>query len=234
MKHLFTVFGLFFTILGNAQTKQTRSVGDFSGISSATGIHVEITQGNENAVVVMASDDAYLDRMKTEVDNNGVLKIFMENKNRKGWNNKYHLKLFAYITYKGVDKLMASSGSSLYAINSVKASALKIDVSSGASLEATIQNTDCNLTLSSGAVTKLKGTSENIRIDASSGSNLKAVDLNVAVCTAIATSGADIKIAVHNKIFATASSGASIKYKGNPSIEKKSISSWGELKPIDN
>jgi hypothetical protein len=220
--------------LGNAQTKQKRSVGDFSGISSATGIHVEISQGNENAVVVMASDDAYIDRMKTEVDNNGVLKIFMENTNRKGWNNKYRVKLYAYITYKSIDKLMASSGASLQAINTVKAPTLKIDVSSGASLEATIQTTESELTMSSGAVAKLKGTSESIRINASSGSNLKAIDLNTALCTVLATSGAEIKLAVRNKIFATASSGASIKYKGNPSIEQKSMNSGGELKSINN
>jgi hypothetical protein len=39
---------------------------------------------------------------------------------------------------------------------------------------------------------------------------------------------------VTKKLSASASSGGSFKYKGNPTIEKKTTSSGGEVKAMDN
>lgn len=233
MKQLLTSVALFLSVIVMAQTKQTRTVADFSGISSATGITVEITQGEENKVIVSTSKDELTENLKTEVDKNGVLKIFYKTK-EKGWNNNNTkgLKLNAYVTFKSVNKLMASSGSSLTATNKVKSDAISIDVSSGASFDAAIQATDCNIDISSGSTTKMSGTAINVRVSASSGSTLKAADFVTENCSASASSGAEIKIGVSKKLSASASSGGSIKYKGNPEVEKKAVSSSGQVKAL--
>jgi hypothetical protein len=232
MKQLVIVLASMFSVMAFAQTKQTRTVGDFSGISSATGIRVEITEGSENSVVVSASKDEFIDKMKTEVDKNGVLKIYMENKKGMGWNNRYNVKLYAYVTYKSINKLMASSGSSLESKNTIKSDALSIDVSSGATIEADIQTTDCDVMMSSGSETKIKGTAINIKLDASSGSTFKGADLATEICKASVSSGAEIKIGVSKKLSASASSGGSVKYKGNPEIERKAESSGGSIRKM--
>jgi Putative auto-transporter adhesin, head GIN domain len=222
-----------FSLITFAQTKQTRTVGDFSGISSATGIKVEITQGNENKVVVSSSKDELIDNLKTEIDKNGVLKIFYKNQDRN-WNKNRNLKLHAYITFKSISRLAASSGSSLSSTNTITANALNIDVSSGSELDVAIDTKDCVIDISSGSSSKVKGIATNVKIDASSGSSFKAAELNTETCTASASSGAEIKIAVSKKLTSSASSGGSIRYKGNPEVEKKSLSSGGEVKPMGN
>jgi hypothetical protein len=232
MKQLVIVLACMFSLMAFAQTKQTRSIGDFSGISSATGIEVEITQGNENAVLVSASKDEFIDRMKTEVDKNGVLKIYMESKKGMGWNNRYNVKLYAYVTYKSINKLVASSGSSLESKNTVKSDALSIDVSSGARVDVDIETKDCEVTMSSGSDTRVKGTATNIRMDASSGSIFKGADLSTETCRAAVSSGAEIKIGVSKKLSASASSGGSIKYKGDPEVERKTESSGGSIRKM--
>jgi hypothetical protein len=232
MKQLVIVLACMFSVMAFAQTKQTRTVGEFSGISSATGIEVEITQGNENSVVVSASKDEFIEKMKTEVDKNGVLKIYMESKKGMGWNNRYNVKLYAYVTYKSINKLMASSGSSLETKNTIKSDALSIDVSSGARIEADIQTTDCEVTMSSGSDTRVKGTATNIKMDASSGSAFKGGELSTETCRATVSSGADIKIGVSKKLSGSASSGGSIKYKGNPEVERKAESSGGSIRKM--
>lgn len=233
MKQLLTATALFFSTIVLAQTKQTRNVGDFSGIGSATGITVQITQGEENSVVVSSSKDELTENIKTEVDKNGVLKIFYKTK-EKGWNNnnKKGLKLNAFITFKNINKLMASSGSSLTATNTVKTDALSIDVSSGANFDAAVQATDCNITISSGSITKMSGTASNVKVSASSGSAFNAANFVAENCTASASSGAEIKIGVTKKLSVSASSGGSIKYSGNPEIERKAVSSGGQVKSL--
>jgi hypothetical protein len=233
MKQLVIVLACMFSAMAFAQTKQTRTVGDFSGISSASGIKVEITQAEENKVVVSSSKDELLDNLKTEVDKNGVLKIYYKNSD-KNWSKNRNLKLNAYVTFKGINKLAASSGSSLSSTNTVNADELNINVSSGAEFDVAIQAKNCTIDINSGSSSKVKGNATNLTIDASSGSSFKAVDLNTETCIASASSGAEIKIAVSKKLSASASSGGSIRYKGNPAVEKKNLSSGGEVKAIGN
>ncbi len=233
MKQLLTTVALFLSTLVIAQTKQIRTVGDFNGISSATGITVEITQGEENKVVVSTSKDELTENLKTEVDKNGVLKIFYKTK-ESSWssNSTKNLRLNAYVTFKSIQKLSASSGSLLKSTNKVKSAAINIEVSSGANFDAVIEATDCNIEVSSGSSTKITGAASNVRVSASSGSTFKAADFVAENCVATASSGAEIKIEVSKKLSASASSGGSIKYKGNPVVEKKAVSSGGQVKQM--
>jgi Putative auto-transporter adhesin, head GIN domain len=234
MKQLITVTAAFLcSIVAIAQSKQIRVVTEFNAISSATGIIVEITQGDENKVTVSASNDEYIDNLKTEVDNNGMLKIYYST-NEKGWNNRNvkNLKLNAYVTFKSIKKLKASSGSTIQSTNTVNANSLVIEVSSGSNIEAAIKSTDCEIELSSGSSAKINGIAKSVNVTATSGSNFKATDLNTENCKASVSSGAEIKIAVSNKLVASASSGGSIRYKGNPEVEKKSVSSGGQVKQM--
>ncbi len=232
MKQLCTAAALLFSIVIMAQTKQTRNVGNFSGISSATGIKVKITQGSENAVVVSSSKDELVDNIKTEVDKNGILKIYYKNPNKFNWNKNRNVQLNAYVTYKSINSLTASSGSSMESTEAVHGDALSIDVSSGAQMEVDIATTDCNINMSSGAVAKVGGNAANVKIDASSGSSFRGTNLTAENCKATLSSGAEVKMEVTKKLSASASSGGSFKYKGNPEIEKKTTSSGGEVKAM--
>src|SRR5690242_18909642 len=95
---LFFLFALV-TIQLNAQTVindknvQVRSVGAFSAIKVSGGIDVYLSQSNEEAVAVSASDIENRDNIKTEVEN-GVLNIYYDNNSFKFKSNK---KLRAYI-----------------------------------------------------------------------------------------------------------------------------------------
>ena len=77
MKKLFSVLAILLSVSVVAQTKQQRNIGSFTGISAATGIQVEITQGNDETVFVSASDDVYAEKIKTVIEN-GLLKIYYE------------------------------------------------------------------------------------------------------------------------------------------------------------
>jgi Putative auto-transporter adhesin, head GIN domain len=233
MKQLLALIALSFSINLSAQTKQTRTVTDFSGISSATGITVQIKKGIANEVIVSSSKDELVNNIKTEVDANGVLKIYYKNPNKLSWNNTKNVKLNAYVTYKSINSLIASSGSSMQADMAVQADALKIEVNSGAEMQLDIATAECSINISSGANAKIGGNATNARIVASSGSTLKAEKLTIENCTATASSGAEIKVEVTKKLNGNASSGGSIKYKGNPTIESKKTSSGGEVKSFN-
>lgn len=230
MKKLFTLVAILLSLIAVAQTKQQRNVGSFTGISAATGMQVEITQGNDETVFVSASDGAYAEKIKTVVEN-GLLKIYYEDKDRKYKKNQ-KLTLKAFVTYKTIDKLKAGSGAGLIAVNTIKVPSLDLSINSGAQFTGEIITTDFSLEQSSGAVSKITGNSVNAKANMSSGAVCTSPNLSTEMCKVDASSGSVLKIGVSKKLSAKVSSGAMVAYKGDAEIEKKHLRSGGSIKKI--
>lgn len=227
MKRILTALAILISTAAFAQTKQQRSVSGFTGISVATGIEAEITQGSEDAVSITASDDKYLANVKTEVVN-GVLKIYLEGMNK---NNDRNRKIQAFVTYKSINKLSGSSGASIKTTNAINGSALLLDMSSGAQFKGDVKSTDFTISQSSGAISKVSGSATSVNADVSSGSIFTGTDLSSDNCKVSASSGAVLKIGVSTKLTARASSGGVVNYKGSPDVDK-SVSSGGVVSKI--
>ena len=222
MKKLLLAISFFVTVAAFAQTIQPRPVADFTAINCAAGMDVELTQGTENKVSVSANDDKYLSEIKTEVQN-GVLKIYTGYKDNM-WQKDKNKKLKAFVTYKSIDKLYGGSGAIVKTTNTINAPALKMDISSGSTFNGEVNVADLNIDVSSGSITNMKGTATNLKADVSSGSVFTGTNLSVESCNVSASSGSVFKINVSKKMSVTASSGSSIGYKGEATLEKKNVS----------
>lgn len=191
----------------HANNASTRSVASFHGISASAGIEVLLSKDSKESVVVSADDKDVVSKIKTEVVN-GILVISRED-TWQFWKT-YHGSIKAFVGYKQLDELKASSGASIVA-EDFKTTHLKAELSSGAEI---------NLT----------GTADDLKVSGSSGANFKGYDFVTNTCDAGVSSGADIKVAVQKELSARASSGGQIKYKGEALIKNIHISSGGEVK----
>ena len=227
---------------------QVRNVGPFSGISVSGGIKVNFTQGKNQSVVV----DTDSDKQKyviTEVKN-GILMVAVDYK--KNMNFK---KLLVTVEAPELTSAKVSSGSLFTTLNTINANDFAIQVSSGANLNAdlNVENTT-NLDISSGSSVTLdvntknfefegssgssatiRGNAENTIFKTSSASSVNAQSLVAKNGTATASSGSTIKMNVSENLTGAVSSGASIRYAGNPRNVSKDakISSGGTIKPIN-
>ena len=206
---------------------EVRNVKNFHAIKVSTGIHLYLTQGNEEAVAVSASEKEYRDRIKTEVTDNGVLKIYYDNK----WNewNSDGKELKAYVSCKMLDALRGSAGAHVDVDGTIHSNKLSIDFSSGASFKGSVTVTDLTAETSSGAHSTISGTASNIKTEASSGSHLDADDLQADIAEADASSGGHIELNVSKELSASASSGGHVHYKGNATIKDINTSSGGAV-----
>ena len=229
-------------------TTQVRNVGPFSGISVSGGIKVNFTQGNNQSVVV----DTDSDKQKyviTEVKN-GILMVAVDYKI-----NMNFKKLLVTVEAPELTSAKVSSGSLFTGLNTINANDFAIQVSSGANLNAdlNVKNTT-NLDISSGSSVTLdvntknfqfegssgssatvRGNAENTIFKTSSASSCNAQSLVAKNGTATASSGSTIKMNVSENLTGAVSSGASIRYAGNPRNVSKDakISSGGTIKPIN-
>ena len=205
-------------IKGNHKVvKSERQVSDFGAISASAGIEVILIQDSVVKVIVEA-DSNLQEIIKTEVSN-GELKIYPKKRISTCESKK------VYVTFRTIHALTASSGSEIKAAAGIKLESLQVSVSSGADINLQIIANKLNAEGSSGGNIELKGSAETFEVDGSSGANIKAKELKSKSCNAGASSGANLKLNVVEKINAQASSGGNIHVVGNPkerNIEKSS------------
>lgn len=201
-----------------AQDTKNIALSNVSGVSVHAGIDLFITQGNTESAKIVASKD-FINEVVVENNGGNVKVSWKENQGSNFMKNK---SAKVYITYKTLNSIAASSGSSLKTENTLKTGSLDVKISSGASLNASIACKDLQIKSSSGASSSFSGTASNLDVKASSGAGVKALDLKTDYANATASSGGDIEINVAKALETTSSSGGSINYKGGASLKNNS------------
>ena len=208
---------------GNGKiVKEERKVSGFKSISVKNAIHLLITQGDEEKVVV-ETDENILPHLYTEVSE-GELKIGI-----KG--SVSHTKMLnVYVTVKQLNGLETSSAAKATSENKLKTGDLKISSSSGSAVKIEIDCSSLNIDMSSGSAVVIKGTAKAITADCSSGSALATSDLKVEKGDLDGSSGAAMVVQITKEVKAQASSGAQITVSGNPAIRDTDSSSGGSVR----
>jgi hypothetical protein len=207
------------TLTLKAQETKNVAVSNFSEVSVSAGIALYLTQGNTESAKIVANDDV-IGEVLIEKTGNRIKIGWKESWGiKKMWKNK---NAKVYITYKKLNGIAASSGSSLKTENTLKTDRLNASVSSGASINAQISCSDLQLETSSGASASLSGTANNLEIKSSSGSSVDALGLLTEYARANTSSGADIKINVTKGLETNTSSGSNIRYKGAAALKNNS------------
>lgn len=207
-------------------SRQTRTVSAFHGISVSTGIDLYLFQKDIQEVTVEA-DEQDMEDLITKVEG-GILKIYMKNQSwfRMNWNNKPRK---VYVSFKTLDKLEASSGSDVASQSVLVIEKLDLDASSGSDIKLELNAAEVSAESSSGSDISLKGKANTLQVNASSGSDIDASGLHTKTCNAHASSGSDIRVYVTEQLDAHASSGGEISYSGNPAHKDINESSGGDV-----
>ena len=227
MKYLLVLLFAVFTIPVLAQTVindknvEVRSVSSFSGIKVSGGIDIYLSQSDEYALAVSASEDKFRDEIKTEI-NNGVLTISFNGGTFKSYGNK---NLRAYISFKDLESIEASGACDITVNGNFKTNSVRMKLSGACEIKGAIEIDNVQLNLSGASTVKLSGTVQNLKIDASGASDVKNYDLIVDNCMANISGASDVKLTINKSISAKASGASSLYYKGNP--DRKDVSTSG-------
>lgn len=216
------------TTVINDKNAEPRKVSSFHGIKISNAFDVIIKQGNEEAVVVSASEEKFRDRIKVNVVN-GILQISYDNEKVWKWSNE-NTKLRAYISVKNIDKLDVSGATDIKIDGVLKGSNLKVELSGASSLKGAISYTSVTVDQSGASNSKLSGTVTNLDVDVSGASDFTGFDLVSENCRAEASGASDIKITVNKDLKVDASGASDIQYKGTASISDFKTSGASSLK----
>jgi hypothetical protein len=206
-----------------AQSAQTRPVPAFHAINVGTGIELTLTAGHDQRVEVSADTPELRDHIETTVKD-GVLTLRYDNRDDRNGQLRRNKHLRASVSADQLTALAAHSGSSVRAAGDFDADNFQLDISSGATVKASLATNALTVRQSSGSTADLSGRATSVDVRSSSGATLDGKDLQANRARAEASSGSSITMAVKDDLVAQASSGGSISYKGSPQLTKRTSS----------
>ncbi|MEE9373601.1 MAG: head GIN domain-containing protein [Saprospiraceae bacterium] len=230
-----TILNLIVTLLISSSIFATdievRELGNFSRVAVATGINLILVPGNTNEAEIEV-DNIDLEDIITKVEGRKLI-IKVKGKNW-GWKlgKRTRRKVNVTLTYKDINEISASSGARVTSDYALVNEEIEVSASSGSSVNLEIEGNDVEASASSGATITLSGECNTLDASVSSGSRIKGSDLEASDVEASASSGASMRIWAKESLYARASSGGTVKYKGNPEKMRKKKSSGGSVKQI--
>ena len=210
---------------------EKRDVGSFHGINVGTGIKLMLSGGNTEEVAVSADKTEYRDKIVTKVEN-GILRIYFENKIGAINTKKERKELKAYVSYKNLDQLDANTGAEVEIDGTLQAASLKMNVNTGATVRGTIKTDDLDVDQNTGSVVTLTGNAGKINVHGDTGSMFKSIDLKTDNCSVTASTGAGIYITVQKELSVKANTGGYVKYKGDAGVREIKTNTGGSVSKI--
>ena len=206
-----------------AQQSEVRQIGSFQGIRSSEAIDVFLKKGDKESIKVEVSGTD-LANVVTELMGS-TLKIHMRDQKFLG-----RRTVKVYVTYTRLEKISASSASNVFSEGVIKSDNLGIAISIAASVEVNVESESLIVEASSAGNSVLEGKVKSLEIEARSAGDIDAYRLESEKVYVRTSSGGSAKINVTKELEAHASSGGSIRYRGNPVKTNTDSSSGGSVK----
>ena len=198
---------------------QVRNVKGFHAIKISDAIDLYLSQGNDEVVVVSASETKYRDKIKTVVED-GTLYISSEHEGWNWWKNGGNKKMKAYVSFKTLDKLTASGACDVRVTGTIKSDNLEITISGASDFIGDVDVNRLIVDQAGASDAKMSGKANDVEIEASGASDFKSYDLETQSCKARASGASDIHITVVKELNAHASGASGIYYKGDAVIRE--------------
>ncbi len=214
-------------VIINDPNASVRQVGSFSAISISGGIDLYLSQGDEDAVAVSASDTKYRDKIRTEVED-GTLKIGFDNRNWK-W-NAGKMNMIVYVSFKSIKELSASGASNIIVPGQISGDELIVTLSGASDFRGTVRMSKLTVDQRGASDVTISGKVDHLDISAEGASDLKGYGLETKNCTVKASGASDIKITVQTELNARASGASSVLYKGSGVIKEMKSSGASSVK----
>ena len=208
------------TFVTDANAEVRNLSGSFNNITVSGGIDLYLSQYDNETVAVSASSDEYIRNIKTIVENNS-LRIFYDG--GKGWNSG-NKKLKVYISFKRLERLVASGACDVQVAGVIQLPAFKLELTGASSFKGVVKVDNLSMELSGASDVKASGFASTVYIQSSGASDVKGYDLVADVCTAKASGASDINITVNKELNSSASGASDIYYKGDAVIKKMNSS----------
>jgi hypothetical protein len=237
MKYIFIISCFFAALTASAQKQFVvdpdavlREVsGTFTSIKVSSGIKVYLSQSENAAIAVSASQEKYRDDIVTEISNN---ELHISYPGERIHNSDYK-KMTVYVSFKNLTELHVSGASDIFIAGTLDVPQLSIHMSGASGLKGTVKINELNIKLSGASDVKLAGNVHDLNIESSGASDVKSYDLMVQNANIKVSGASDVNISVAGELSANASGASNVHYKGLAELKVKQSSGASSIVRVE-
>jgi hypothetical protein len=207
---------------------QDRKLSGFTSINVSNAFDVYISQGNQDAVGVSASDESATNNIKTYISG-GVLYLSF---NQKSWGSWKNNKLKAYITVKDLQKLTVSGACNVSFVDPIISDKLLVSISGASDIKGPVKVNSLKVGASGASNISLSGTATETDFNISGACSVKSLDLVTDNCAVVASGASSVKLTINKSLKANISGASDIRYKGTVSMFNTKTSGASSIKPL--
>ncbi len=189
---------------------QDRTISKFDKIAVSGNVSIEMIKGDspilEYKMIAGSENDLY-----TEVEN-GKLVVKIKSNLFKKMGKKVQAKVTVY--YQNVASIECKNGASFMMKDRTVSNDMNIRIKNGAAAHINLDSETVNAIVSTGSSLRLLGSANEINLKASTGSSIDAYKVESDKANVKSSTGSAIKVNVNKNLKADASTGGTIKYKG--------------------
>lgn len=201
-----------FVVDENAEMRSIEK--SFTSIKVSGSIDLYLSQSDNEAVAVSASEEKFKQQIKTVVENN-VLRIYFDGE--KSWSK--NRKLMVYVSFLNVDGIDASGASDIVIAGNLKTTSLTLQLSGASDFRGVVDVNSLKINLSGASDVSISGKATNLDIESSGASDVKGYDLVTDNCTAKASGASDVNVTVNKELNAHASGASNIFFRGQAVVK---------------
>lgn len=214
------------SVSGNGEMKtETRSVGEYDGISVSGFFNVTLVAGDEGELT-LEGESNLLEYIETEVDG-GTLKIKVQNKQnlKTSWGKDIKIT----VPFRDLDRVSLSGSGEIMSDDVIKANNFSVSVSGSGDVDLTVEanNTESRVTGSGDLV--LKGSTRDHEASVTGSGDLTAGRFRAENVDAKVTGSGDIRIGCEKSIRARVTGSGDIEYIGNPTKQDTKVTGSGDI-----
>jgi hypothetical protein len=208
-------------------TKESRTVGDFTGVSVGGSMNVIIKSGMEQSVVV-ETDDNLQEYIETTVKD-GQLII----SNKKIWNLSYSKSATVYITNPVLDKARLSGSGSIITEGVMKSSGkFEASISGSGKIVASINASETLANISGSGNIELEGKTDALDVAISGSGSFKGYELKANKTSASISGSGNVQTTAKGKLEASIAGSGNVYYKGNGEVISRTAGS-GKVRKVN-
>jgi hypothetical protein len=187
-----------------------RGLSPFEAVAVTGGIEVVMEQGDEEKARVEAWG---IEEEKVDIFvQNGALKIQLLNLSKIG-----DRQVKVYLTYKQLEGVKASAGARVYGRDLIQSERFVVKASSGGFVDLEVETKTLDARVGEGGVIEISGSTDTQEVNASTGGRYDGYDMEANRSHARASTGGEITLVANEALDASANTGGSINYRGQPS-----------------
>lgn len=189
--------------------EEERGLAPFEAISVTGGIEVILEPGDtEQAKIKTWGID--VDKVNLFVKGK-TLKIQLLNLSKIG-----DRQVKVYLTYKQLYGVRATAGAKVYGRELIQSDRFVVRVGSGGFADLEVETNSLDARAGEGGVIEISGNADTVDVSASTGGRYEGYDLEANRTHARASTGGEITVVAHEALDASANTGGSIHYRGQP------------------